>query len=60
LREFAEFNREFVDGIRAAKRAGQTTDQVVAGWKYPDRYKGYSPDMNRLAGDVELIFKELP
>jgi cyclase len=59
LREFAEFNREFVNSIRDAKRAGRTVDEVEAAWTLPEKYKAYDPARTRLRGNIELIFKEL-
>jgi cyclase len=59
LREFAEFNREFVNSIRDAKRAGRTVDEVEAAWALPEKYKGYDPARTRLRGNIELIFREL-
>ena len=59
LREFAEFNREFVNSIRDAKRAGRTVDEVEAAWTLPEKYNGYDPARTRLRGNIELIFKEL-
>ena len=59
LREFAEFNREFVNSIRDAKRAGRTVDEVEAAWTLPEKYQGYDPARTRLRGNIELIFKEL-
>lgn len=59
LREFTEFNREFVNFVRDAKRAGRTVDEVDAAWTLPEKYKGYDPARTRLRGNIELIFKEL-
>jgi glyoxylase-like metal-dependent hydrolase (beta-lactamase superfamily II) len=59
LTEFAEFNREFVNSVRDAKRAGRTVDQIEAAWTLPEKYKGYDPSPRRLRGNIELIFKEL-
>ena len=59
LREFAEFNREFVNSVRDAKRAGRTVDEIEAAWTLPEKYKGYDPSPRRLRGNIELIFKEL-
>jgi cyclase len=59
LREFTEFNREFVNSIRDAKRAGRTVDEVEAAWTLPGKYKGYDAARTRLRGNIELIFKEL-
>jgi glyoxylase-like metal-dependent hydrolase (beta-lactamase superfamily II) len=45
LREFGEFNGEFVRDAQAAKKAGKTVDQFVAEWNIPARFAGYTnPD----------------
>jgi glyoxylase-like metal-dependent hydrolase (beta-lactamase superfamily II) len=43
LHEYAAFVGEFVDGVRAAKKAGRTAAQFAAEWKTPARFKGYQP-----------------
>jgi cyclase len=59
LREFAEFVRDFVEAVQAAKKAGQTVDQVAESWKVPAKFKGYeAPNANRLRGNAEVIFEE--
>lgn len=42
LREFGEFNGDFVRDAVAAKKAGKTVDQFVAEWTIPAKYKGYT------------------
>ena len=44
LKEYASFVREFVNGVRAAKKGGKTAAQFAAGWKTPARFKGYQPE----------------
>jgi cyclase len=58
LKEFSEFIGEFVDAVRAAKKSGQTVDQIAGSWKIPEKYKGYAADPKRLLSNSELIFKE--
>jgi cyclase len=60
LKEYAEFNRDFLNAVREAKKAGRTAGQVTTSWTIPEKYKGYDPDPKRLPGNVELLFKELP
>jgi glyoxylase-like metal-dependent hydrolase (beta-lactamase superfamily II) len=60
LKEYAEFNRDFLNAVREGKRAGQTVNQFIANWKIPEKYRNYDPDPKRLPGNVELLFKELP
>jgi glyoxylase-like metal-dependent hydrolase (beta-lactamase superfamily II) len=61
LREFAEFNRDFVAAAREAKRAGRSVDETAAGWIVPPKYSGYAaPQPVRVRANVELAFRELP
>jgi cyclase len=49
LREFGEFNADFVRDAQAAKKAGKTIEQFVAEWSVPAKYTGYTtpPPANR-------------
>jgi glyoxylase-like metal-dependent hydrolase (beta-lactamase superfamily II) len=61
LREYADFNRDFLGAMREAKKAGRSADEVIASWKMPDRYAGYAaPQPARLRSNVEGIYKEIP
>ena len=42
LREFGEFNADFVRDAQAARKAGKTIDQFVAEWSVPAKYTGYT------------------
>jgi glyoxylase-like metal-dependent hydrolase (beta-lactamase superfamily II) len=60
LNEYAAFNREFLNDVRAARKAGKTADEVASTWKIPAKYVGYAPaDANRLKNNVNLAYKEL-
>jgi cyclase len=60
LKEYADFNREFLNDVRAARKAGKTADDVASTWKIPAKYAGYAPaDANRLKNNVNLAYKEL-
>jgi glyoxylase-like metal-dependent hydrolase (beta-lactamase superfamily II) len=59
---YSEFIRDFVGAVRAARKAGQSIDEVVTSWKVPDRYvkAGYlQPPPNRIRPNVEVLWKEL-
>jgi cyclase len=59
LREYAEFNRDFLSGVREAKKAGKSVDEIVKTWKTPAKYTGYAdPAPARLQSNVENIYKE--
>jgi cyclase len=61
LREFADYNREFVNAVRQGKQAGRNVDEIASGWTAPARFTGYAaPQAVRVRANVELAFKELP
>ena len=60
LREYAQFNRDFANDVRAAKAAGKSADEVAKGWKIPAKYAGYAtPTPVRLLQNVQVVFDEL-
>ena len=60
LKEYADFNRDFLNDMRAAKKAGKSVDEVASTWKMPAQYAGYmlGPE-NRLKANVQVIYDEL-
>lgn len=60
VREYSEFNRAFLEAVRAAKKAGQTVDDVANTWKVPARFTGYAQPMpDRLRANAQVIWNEL-
>jgi hypothetical protein len=60
LKEYADFNREFLNDVRAAKNAGKSVDEVAGAWKTPAKYTGHSTPMpDRLKSNVQAIYDEL-
>jgi hypothetical protein len=60
LREYAQFNRDFANDVRAAKAAGKSADDVAKAWKIPAKYAGYAtPTPVRLLQNVQVVFDEL-
>jgi cyclase len=57
LQEYADFVREFVAAGRAAKAAGKTVDEAVAGLKLPDRFRAY--DMTHARADLQRLYEEI-
>ena len=61
LREYAEFNRDFLNAVGEAKKSGRGAAEVVKAWTMPEKYKGYAaPQPARLQTNVESVYKELP
>ena len=60
LREYITFNREFLNDMRAARKAGRTVDEVASSWKIPGKYVGYAvPQANVLRNNAQAIYTEL-
>jgi len=59
LAEYAEFNKDFMKDVQAAKKAGKSADDVAASWKIPEKYKGYAaPAAARLKANVQIVMDE--
>ena len=59
LQEYAQFNKDFLSDVQAAKKAGKTADETAASWKPADKYKGYTIADARLKTNVTAIYNEL-
>ena len=60
LREYAQFNRDFANDVRAGKKAGKSAEEVAKGWTIPTKYTGYAtPTPIRLLQNVQVVFDEL-
>jgi len=59
LREYAEFNRDFLNAVREGKKAGKSAEEIAKNWTMPAKYKGYAaPQPARLQANIENIYKE--
>jgi glyoxylase-like metal-dependent hydrolase (beta-lactamase superfamily II) len=60
LNEYATFNREFAAAMRAAKKGGQSVEEVVKTWKQPTKFQGYADVQEaRLRSNAQVIFDEI-
>jgi cyclase len=63
LREYAEFNRDFVSWAQEQIKAGKPVSQAATEYRVPAKYKGYTispnPQLGDAKGNVELVYKEL-
>jgi glyoxylase-like metal-dependent hydrolase (beta-lactamase superfamily II) len=61
LKEYADFNKEFLTWVKNAIKAGKTADAAAAEYKLPVRYKDYRvvEVFGGLAGNVQAAYKEL-
>jgi hypothetical protein len=64
LREYAEFNKEFMRDVQAGKKAGKKVDELAASWKIPVKYTGYTDPAStpqqtaRLKANIQIVFDE--
>ena len=60
LQEYATFNREFADAMRAAKKEGKSVEDIVKTWTMPAKYQGYAAAAEgRLRSNAQVIYDEL-
>jgi cyclase len=63
LREFADFNKDFLTWAQAELKAGKTPEAAAAEWKVPEKYTGYSANaptlFGGLAGRIQRLSDEM-
>ena len=60
LNEYAQFNKDFLADVQAAKKAGKSVDDVAGSWKMPAKYTGYGAvQAARLKANVQVVYDEL-
>jgi glyoxylase-like metal-dependent hydrolase (beta-lactamase superfamily II) len=52
LKEFADFNQDFLTGAQGDLTSGKTAEAAAAEWKVPAKYAGYSSQVSNLFGGV--------
>jgi glyoxylase-like metal-dependent hydrolase (beta-lactamase superfamily II) len=60
LETYRDFMRDFLESTRRAKKAGLTAAAAAKAWRLPARYAGYEAQADRVLGDMEWIYRELP
>jgi glyoxylase-like metal-dependent hydrolase (beta-lactamase superfamily II) len=61
LLEYATFNREFLEAVRAGKKAGRSVEEIAKSWSIPAKFTGYAaPDPARLQSNVQIAYGEIP
>ena len=62
LKEFADFNKDFLTWAQGALKSGKTPEAAAAEWKVPEKYQGYSsqvsPNFGGLAGRLQRLQEE--
>ena len=59
LEEYARFNQDFLEWVRAEMKAGKTAEAAAAEYKLPEKYAGYTNNPDRMKLNVAVIYDEL-
>jgi len=60
LKEYSDFNKDFLAFVQEGKKAGRTKAELVESWKMPAKYAGYGATQpQRLQANVEAIYNEI-
>jgi glyoxylase-like metal-dependent hydrolase (beta-lactamase superfamily II) len=60
LKEYAQFNDDFANAVREAKKKGGSAEEFVKTWKIPGQYKGYAdPQAARLLSNASIVWAEV-
>jgi len=62
LKEYADFNNDFITWVQEEMKAGKTVDQAAAEWKVPAKYPGYGPPAPIFGGiktNIQIAYNEL-
>jgi cyclase len=63
LKEYADFNRDFLAWVQGEMKAGKTPAQAAAEYTVPAKYQGYSGDVAPLfggmTGHIQAMYDEL-
>jgi len=62
LKEYADFNNDFIAWVESEMKAGKTVDQAAAEWKAPGKYPGYGPPaplFGGIKGNIQTAYNEL-
>jgi cyclase len=59
LEEYARFNQDFLEWVRAQMKAGKTAEAAGAEFKLPEKYAGYAISAERVKANVVVIYDEL-
>ena len=60
LNQWAAFNRDFLEMVRAGRSAGQTVNEIAASWTTPSKYVGYAAaNAAGVRRNIQVIVDEL-
>jgi len=57
LKQYADFNADFLAWVRSEMKAGKTPEQAAAEYKVPDKYPGYTANLPPFFGGMQGYIK---
>jgi glyoxylase-like metal-dependent hydrolase (beta-lactamase superfamily II) len=57
LKEFTDFNKDFLAWVQSEMKAGKSVDDAAAEYKVPEKYKDFTTG-TRVKNDIEIIYSE--
>jgi glyoxylase-like metal-dependent hydrolase (beta-lactamase superfamily II) len=57
LKEYADFNQDFLTWVRSEMKAGKTPEQAAKEYRVPDKYRGYTSDLPPFFGGMPGYIK---
>jgi cyclase len=58
LKEYAQFNRDFLAFVQEGKKAGRSAEDIAKAWTLPPKYAGYNIAQPRLLANVQVVYGE--
>ena len=59
LKEYSDFNKDFLTWVKAELKAGKSVDAAAAEFKIPEKYAGYTNNPAQAKTNVGVIYNEL-
>jgi cyclase len=59
VKQYADFNQEFLTWVRAQMKAGKTPEQAAAEYKVPERFAGYGSNLPPFFGGMQGYIKNM-
>jgi cyclase len=59
LKEYSEFNKEFLAWVQLEKKGGKSVDAAAAEYAIPPTYKGYTPNPTQTKTNIGVVYAEL-
>ncbi len=61
LKEYIDFNNDFITWVQGEIKAGKTVDQATAEYKIPEKYKGYTVTtfLGGIKNNIQVAYNEL-